>query len=324
MRLRIENKQDKNKLKDKLLLNSITVLDVGKASEFDLDFKDFKQVRELSLMSKKTYQIPKNLSELKQLTKLSVLGNCNLPNNIYELENLEELYISDEALLTVPNDIKEIKNLKKLRITFYDNIEFQPTPDWIYDIKSLQELDLTLCKFTKISDKINNLTNLETLEMDCSFTLLSSFPNLSKLKKLRKISLSGESVIGQRMPSYSLFPLVLESIKELSQIEELNLSGWRPKKKSEWLVVRGKEYSIPDIFDRHPNLTHLNLRDMNLSFVPNTILQLKKLKELNLTWNKNISNEEMHRIIKHLPKCKIESDIMYYKPKKKTAGNTGV
>lgn len=315
MRLYIENKKDKNKLKDKSLLNSITILDIEKASEFDIDFKDFKQVRELSLMSKKPYQIPKTLSELKQLTKLSVFGNCNFPINICELENLEELSLNDEALLTVPNDIKYIKNLKKLRITFYDNIESQPAPNWIYDINSLQELNLTLCKFTEISDKINNLTNLETLKIECSFTLLSSLPNLSKLKKLKRLSLSGESVIGQRMPNYSLFPLVLESIKDLSQIEELNLSGWRPKKKSEWLIER----SIPNIFERYPNLTHLYLANMNLSFVPNSILQLNKLKELNLTQNKNIGNEEIHRIIKHLPKCKIDSDIVDYKPKTKNS-----
>lgn len=151
------------------------------------------------------------------------------------------------------------------------------------------------------------------MDLSCSLSDLETFPDLSGLTNLKRLVISGEAVLKQKLPPYSLFPQILESIKELTGLEYLDLSDWRPKKKIEWLVTENKRNSIPDIFDRYPNLTELLLSGMKLDFVPKTIFRLEKLKRLSLNQNK-LDHEEVKKVIQHLPNCIIESDFVYYKP----------
>ena len=211
------------------------------------------------ISSKQAYQIPNSFLELQQLDKLIVGKNCFLPENIQLLEHLRELWLKEEGILNPPYGIHLSQSIKKLDIYYYGDIEPIPMPEWIFEMRQVEKIRFSVCRFATISEKINQLENLVDLDLGCSLSDLEMFPDLSGLTKLRCLDVSGESVQGQKLPPYSLFPQVLESIKMLKDLEYLNLSLWRPKKKTEWLVVDNKRHSIPDVFDRYPHLKELSL-----------------------------------------------------------------
>ncbi|SKC14676.1 leucine-rich repeat domain-containing protein, partial [Chryseobacterium balustinum] len=147
---------------------------------------------------------------------------------------------------------------------------------------------------------------LEEIDLSCSLSDLKIFPDLSSLKNLKKLNLSAETVMGQKMPPYELFGQMLDSIKNLEQIEELDISFWKPKKKSDWLVIKDGNVSIPDVFNRFPNLFRLSIANMKIDFVPESILGLTKLRELQIQGN-NFDKDEIARIKTNLPKCGVQN-----------------
>ena len=315
--LSIYGKKEIKKLHNPMDLQDVVFLNIQKASELDIDFFVFKSVKELWINSKGPYQIPDSFLKLEQLDKLILNENCILPENIHLLENLQELWMKGKGILNPPSNIVNLKSLKKLNISYYDdNIEPCPIPEWIFGMTQVEKIRFSVCRFSVISEKINQLKNLIDLDFGCSFSDLETFPDLSGLTNLKRLIASGKSVQGQKLPPYSLFPQVLEGAKNLVGLEHLDLSDWRPKKKSEWLFAGNNKNSIPDIFDRYPALIELILSGMKLDFVPSTILNLKNLTHLQLNQNK-LDNDEITRGIQHLPYCIIDSDVVHYRPKRK-------
>lgn len=286
----------------------IQLLYIDKANEYDkIDFSAMTSVEELWISSKKDYYIPTEIAFLKNLKRLGVSDHCHLPENIDQLNSVEQLSLSHEAIYNVPDSIKKTTSIKELNIVFYPkNIEPQISPEWIFDVKSVEKLSMTVCSFSEIKINPKNANHIKEIDFSCSLSDLKVFPDLSSLKNVKKLNLSAELVVGQKMPGYELFGQLLESIKDLSQIEELDLSFWRPKKKSDRLVIREGKVSIPDIFDRFPNLFRLYIADMKLDFIPESILGLKKLRELQIQGN-NFDKDEMAKIKSSLKYCSIRN-----------------
>lgn len=292
-------------------------LDIEKASDCEIDFSCFPSVEELWISSKKRCQIPNSLTQLNCLKKLIIGKNCILPENINQIKSLKELWLNNSDIYNMPETITGADSITDLNISYYDkDIEPKAMPYWIFEMKGLEKINLNLCRFNEISPRINQLSNLTELNFGCSLSDINIFPDLSGLVKLNKLKVSAEAVQGQRLPSYSLFIQILDGIKNLHQLKQLDLSGWRPKRKAEWLVAENGKHSIPDLFHSYPNLTELSVAGMNLDFIPRSIFDLQKLTRLNVTDNK-LTNEEVRKIINHLPNCSISSDIIEYKPRKK-------
>lgn len=281
---------------------------IDKASDYEvIDFKAIGHIEELGFSSKKDYYIPEDLVLLKNLKSLGVNDHCHLPSNIDQLKSLEELYLSNEAIYNVPDSIKNTTSITDLKIVFDPkDIEPQVAPDWIFDVKNIETLSAPVCRFSEIKINNDNANQLKEVDLSCSLSDLKIFPDLSSLKNVKKLNLSAETVMGQKMPNYELFGQMLESIKDLGQIEELDISFWRTKKKSERLVVKDGKVSIPDVFDHFPNLFRLSIADMKIDFVPESILELKKLRELQIQGN-NFSKEEIARIKSRLTNCSIRN-----------------
>lgn len=281
---------------------------IDKAGDYDeIDFKALAHIEELGFSSKKDYYIPEDLVLLKNLKILNVNDHCHLPSNINQFKSLQELYLSNEAIYNVPDSIKNTTSIKDLKIVFDPkDKEPQAAPDWIFDVKNIETLSAPVCRFSEIKINNDNDNQLKEVDLSCSLSDLKVFPDLSSLKNVKKLNLSAETVMGQKMPSYELFGQMLDSIKDLDQIEELDISFWRPKKKSERLVIKDGKVSIPDVFDRFPNLFRLSIADMKIDFVPESILELKKLRELQIQGN-NFSKEEISKIKNRLTNCGIRN-----------------
>lgn len=277
------------------------------ASYSEIDFSLMKNFEELWINSKKDYHIPDQIVMLDKLKKLIISDNCHLPENIDQLTSLEELSLTNEVIYKVPDSIKKLTSVKTLNIGYYPkNAEAKSSPDWIFEIENVETLSMTVCKFSEINIKSDSASQLKEIDLSCSLSDLQVFPDLSALKNVKKLNLSAETFVGQKLPNYELFGQMLDSIKDLNQIEELDISFWRPKKKSERLVVKDGKVSIPDVFDRFPNLFRLSIADMKIDFVPESILELKKLRELQIQGN-NFSKEEVARIKSRLNHCGIRN-----------------
>lgn len=281
---------------------------IDTASDYEeIDFIIISHIEDLGFASKKDYYIPDKLVLLKNLKKLDANNNCHLPANIDQLQPLEELYVSEEAIYNVPDSIKNIKFIRDLRIVFDPkNNEPQISPEWIFDVKNVEKLTMAYCRFSEIKINNKNANQLEEVDLSCSLSDLKMFPNLSSLKDVKKLSLSAETVMGQKMPPYELFGQMLENIKDLEQIEGLDISFWKPKKKSDGLVIKDGKISIPDVFDRFPNLVRLSIANMKIDFIPDSILGQKKLRDLQIQGN-NFEKNEIARIKTSLPKCGIQN-----------------
>jgi Leucine-rich repeat (LRR) protein len=254
--------------------------------------------------SSPSWPVPVEIERTTKMGKLFIRNKKEFPENIGTLD-VRELWLHGPVILDVPSNILENESIRELNISFYGkNIAPCPAPGWIFEMRRLEKLSFSVCKFSSFSEKINQLHDLADLKFGCSLSDLEEFPDLSGLKSLKSLSVRGEAVQGQRLPAYSLFPKVLEGIKNLAGLEYLNLSDWRPRKNAE---------CVPDIFYRFPDLEELSLRSMKLDFLPQSIFQLKRLKKLYLNDNK-LDNAAIREIIGKLPHCQIDSDVVVYKP----------
>ena len=295
--LSIFEKNDVKALSRRSKLQDITSLYIQNASNLDINFSIFQSLQELWISSKQEYQIPNSFVKLDNLNKFVLGKNCFLPEHVHFPKNLRELWLKKNNIHNPPHNIRQSQSIKELILAYYGDIEPCPVPEWIFDMAQIEKIRFTVCRFTKISEKINQLENLVSLDFGCSLSDLKSFPDLSGLKKLKHLVVRYENIQGQNRPSNSLFPQVLESIKELNQLESLDLSFWQADKKS-----------ILDIFDRYPHLKELSLCGMKLNSVPSTVLELRDLEYLSLKGNL-LTENEIKSIIQYLPNCKIDSDF---------------
>jgi Leucine-rich repeat (LRR) protein len=157
---------------------------------------------------------------------------------------------------------------------------------------------------------------LRELNLGCSLSDLEVFPDLSGLINLKTLIASGEAVQGQKLPPYFLFAQVLESVKTLKNLEVLDISWRRTRKKAERVMDDKGKITMPDVFAALTNLQALDICDMNLEAAPKSIFELKNLKNLNIKGNK-FSRDAIREIVASLPKCHISSDICEFKPRKR-------
>jgi hypothetical protein len=116
------------------------------------------------------------------------IGNLKLkklPNSIYKLEALEELFLWNIRLKSLPKSIEKLKNLKKISIK--DNLQIS---NCLWRIVSLEMIDLERNNIRYVPETIRNLKNLRELYLQDN-----------KIKQLP------------------------ESIKDLKQLTVLNLKG---------------------------------------------------------------------------------------------------
>ena len=274
-------------LYDEPYISSIEYLGITEiAHEVSLDYSVFKNLRTLMISSLETYTFPKEICFLPLLEDITCSGKCLCPPEIGKSPKLKRLDINGDCVLNMPESISAIPTLKTLSVSYYGDTTPCEMPKWITALSQLEHLHLYLCYFSAIRPDINNLVNLQSLSIIGALSAAHEFPMLSNLKKLERLEITGDGFNGLPKPSYHLFQKVLDGIAELDNLTSLNLSGWRSRKKAEYLVLNENGRSIPDIFDRYPNLVSLNLSGMKIDFLPPSVHSLcKQLESLEVDGN---------------------------------------
>ncbi len=139
--------------------------------------KDFPDFRKLNVKKsfKDLYQLLFSLTKLKEKLKRG--------ENIYQLYNLEELYLDYDNLAEIPKEIGLLINLRNL---YLNENRLTEIPQEISFLINLQKLDLSYNYLTKIPKEIGKLTNLQKLNLSGNqlTTIPKEMGNLTNLKEL--------------------------------------------------------------------------------------------------------------------------------------------
>lgn len=227
---------------------------------------------------------------------LTTLGLFNkwlyaLPNELFKLTNLEEIYLDNNDLNWISSDITNLINLREL--TLNDN-QFNDFPAELINLPSLRILRLSDNNISLLPDDITNLTDLEELNLDGNMWLgiLSNYFHSNSQPETQSnvtydwtaitISWNGVSIVISEWVSCEL---------EQFEVDELNSTFWEFYTISEWCELEDLDWSNKNIdflsnsITKLPNLMTLNLDNNNLTDLPFEMLNLINLKFLYLSIN---------------------------------------
>ena len=148
-------------------------------------FNQISDITTLNLSNLDLRILPECINLLTGLRNLSVGHNKftdeSLPDTLWQLTELEHLYMNDNQLKSLP---KSIGKLSSLTILIIGGNNLVSLPDEFYNLKNLKQLHSYNNKLIKISELIGNLENLTDLSLSWNqlITLPKSIGKLTKLK----------------------------------------------------------------------------------------------------------------------------------------------
>lgn len=129
-------------------------------------------------------EIPDAIGNLHNLLLLGFdIQLKEVPKFVWELINLNFLFLQDKQLNEIPEFLGKLSNLFCLYLC---NNELSQVPESIGNLSKLELLDLSNNKLTAIPESIGNLSKLERLNLSNNNLVIipESISNLTKLKKL--------------------------------------------------------------------------------------------------------------------------------------------
>lgn len=257
------------------------------------------KLEKLNLESNKLITIPASIGKLISLKTLYVNNNqlTALPDSIGKLSKLRSLSLDNNRLSTLPDNIGELSELKRLNLS---SNELLSLPNSIGEIEGLKRLELTDNQLTTLPDSISRLKGLSTL--DLIRNNISLFPQV--LLKLDMeiywdtgfytgINLSQNpfveppvDVIKQGRESIADYfkerePTDLDIIKQLEKELGIELPELSYGENDEKIYYEKNGF----VCDKQGNVLMLLLSNINLTFMPDSITKLERLKMLNLAGN---------------------------------------
>jgi internalin A len=239
------------------------------------------------------------------VTELKLSGKelTALPAEIWQLVNLQSLYLTDNQLSSIPAEIGELVNLQSLD---FRNNKLSSIPAEIGQLVNLQSLHLSGNQLSSIPAQIRNLVNLQSLKLDSN--KLSSIPaEMGELLNLQSLDLNSNELssiptkMGElvNLQSLDLNSNKLSSIPaemgELVNLQSLDLSSNKlssiPAEIGDLVNLKSlylnnnQLSSIPAEIGELVNLQSLYLYGNQLSSIPAEIVQLVNLQFLNLKYN---------------------------------------
>eukprot|EP00866_Antonospora_locustae_P002414 jgi/Antlo1/2414/551 len=180
-----------------------------------------------------------------------------IPREVFEAKDLEELDLSGNRLTELPEEIGNLSMLKKLDIS--DN-ELTELPESIGDLSMLRELDLSGNKLTALPESIGDLPMLQLLHIMCNE--LKALPEaIGDLSMLKDLCLY-----------HNQLTALPETIGRLEMLQKLYLR-------------RNQLTALPETIGRLERLQKLYLDNNQLTALPEAVGCLVSLQELYLNSN---------------------------------------
>ncbi|MCV6638838.1 hypothetical protein [Candidatus Albibeggiatoa sp. nov. NOAA] len=282
-----------------------------KIDEVDIDFINRENgyavdqnnnVIGLSLSQLKLAQIPNAVLLLKNLQKLSIIGNDieilptsfgqlqnltyldlsfnqlkKLPASFGQLQNLSSLFLNKNPLQALPTSFKQLQSLNTLGLAY---TQLKALPTWFGQLQNLTSLDFGGNPIQELPESFAQLQNLTELalndnqlkELPASFGQLKNLTTLMLVDtQLTTLPASFAQLQNLKILGLGNNPLqeLPESLGQLQNLNSLDLSNIQLK-------------VLPDWLGQLQNLTELSVTGMPLQALPAWLLQLQKLEELRL------------------------------------------
>ncbi|MGK7931113.1 MAG: COR domain-containing protein [Microcystaceae cyanobacterium] len=231
----------------------------------------------------KLTSIPSEVFELEWLEELDLSNNqlSEIPEAITCLSNLSQLYLSNNQLSEIPEAITRLSNLSQLDLS--DN-QLREIPAAITCLSNLSILYLSSNKLAEIPEAITCLSNLSILYL--SSNKLAEIPEaISRLSNLSQLSLSNNKLaeIPEVISRLSNLSILYWNSNKLAEIPE---AISRLSNLSQLYLSRNQLREIPEAISRLSNLSILYLSRNQLREIPEAISRLSNLSQLYLDNNR--------------------------------------
>ena len=250
---------------------------------FTIDIGALTSIRKLNFRLNPSLRRIDGFANLTLLTTLDI-SKCPRLANIYELDKLAQLTslrISECESITSLPELEWLTELNSLSISGCSNITAIPELQWLTNLKVLS---ISHCDNLADLRGLEYLTQLNQLYiLRCSnITALSGLERLSQLTDLYVFHCAGLSALPGAESLLQLNNLcvfdcssftVLPDLENLTNLSTLN-------------IYRCKSLSIPQEYVFPPNVATLDISGLSISYLPNGIRELKKLRRLDLCYLK--------------------------------------
>jgi len=210
-------------------------------------------------------KIPDEIGQLEFLEQLDLSESSidELPQSISNLTRLIELDLSNSSLRELPDEIGDLQNLVRLDLNMMQmdmqGTSFTALPDAIGRLASLQFLDLKGSHITELPSSIGDLRSLSKLDLSFTFNLRTLPPTLGQLLFLKYLNLHASGI--RSLPS---------TIGQLRSLTHLNLS------------VTKKLCELPHEIGNLLRLQELRLKHSSVAELPEEIGNLARLERLHM------------------------------------------
>src|SRR6266496_1460859 len=226
------------------------------ADPTELTYDDDNRLIKLGLSGLALTQLPPELWQLTNLQELYLENNqlSQLPPEIGQLTNLQTLVIHHNQLSQLPLELGQLTNLQRLDL---DNNHLSQLPAEIGQLSNLQKLYLDNNQLSQLPAEIGQLTTLHTLYLNNN-QLSQLPPEVGQLTGLQELSFTNNQL--------SLLPPELWQLTNLQKL---------------WLDNNLLD-EIPPEIGQLTNLQELDLSHTKLKQLPTEIGQLTSLQTLNV------------------------------------------
>lgn len=219
-----------------------------------------------------------------------------LPDSIGKLNNLTELILSDNRIVTLPRSIEGLSKLKKLDI--HAN-QLMNLPDSIGELSNLTNLDLHGNHLQTLPDSVGMLSRLVSLDLS-SNKLLSLPESVGQLSNLKRLNI------------------------ETNEIEELPYTIGQCVALTELRADYNKLKALPEAVGKLESLQVLTLHYNRIKSLPSTMGSLINLKELDVSFNELESIPESLCLATSLVKLNVGSNFADLRKLPRSIGNLGM
>ncbi|QCY69896.1 hypothetical protein FHG64_11070 [Antarcticibacterium flavum] len=299
---------------ERLELRNVEINDLD---EFLGNTSGNRNLKHLVVFGTKTSNFSTGLNSFEKLEylRLERVGeDIEVPQQVYNLNNLEKLIISDnETFQSLDIAIKNLNNLKELSIYF---TSLKQIPAEIGELVNLEELNLKRNKIEKLPDEISSLTSLTKFYINHNH--LGMLPaEIGNLKNLQELHLH-RNLLKYLPASFSnLKALELVHLEEndlkklpedfgkLSSLEILDLS-------------KNLLQELPKSFGNLSRLRTVRLDNNDLKELPKNIGQLTNLERISFNnhYNDFISSYDLEtrEIVKDTTRIERKHNRIKYLP----------